>query len=189
MSNKSFEIGSSLSFKPLSSAPSDPRDGEIYYDDNTNQLLVFTAGSFQPFGSGSGSPVVFRSIGTPTGTINGSFNVIVYPTADFDSNSAYNNVTGEYTAPFTGYYFVEAAVRFQGNSTANAQGDIAIYQNGSRVTYGQLQLGTNTVIYSHISIILSCTSGDTISIYGDSNLNSPIYSVGDLNHFSIHKIN
>lgn len=88
---------------------------------------------------------------------------IKYDTVDFDSNSAYNTSTGEYTVPLTGKYYLSA----QAYSSANM--GIGVLINGSPMAKGGGYIGSNTAtINGSGSAFLNLTAGDTVSIFSDT---------------------
>lgn len=107
--------------------------------------------------TGFSSPATFS---TPT--------KIIFSTVNYDTNSAYNNVTGIYTVPVTGKYFIAACIRGS-NNTTNSLDNLYIYINGSLVSIQSdlASLGGGT--YSlQVSDQLNLTAGDQISIFGES---------------------
>jgi hypothetical protein len=122
---------------------------------STGQTLTVVSGVPAWQTPSSTSPVALLVTGTPANaTAN---NPIKYPTVVFDTNSGYSASTGQYTAPTTGYYQVNA---FLSNSAAGAA--VSIYVNGS--LYCNIASNDNNVGAWSGSAVVSATSGQTIDV-------------------------
>jgi hypothetical protein len=107
-------------------------------------------------------PVNFKATGTGSWTTG---NPIILPTVMWDSNSGYNPSTGQYTAPFDGYY----QVGYNGNTTGSSQ-QVQLYVNGT-VPNGQQEiiLNTGTVGAVGASATIRMVKGDILTWVADSN--------------------
>lgn len=94
----------------------------------SGQVLTSNGASALPtWQSASGATVISaRASGTVTGG-SGSAVIIVFPSVDWDTNSAYNSSTGRFTVPTggAGYYHVNTYINASSGAT------IMIYKNGS----------------------------------------------------------
>lgn len=123
--------------------------------------------------------------GQPTGTLSAAFNIITFPTQQYDTNSAYS--AGTYTVPVTGYYRCNAAIYV--NIAANtAAGEIimSLFQNGIEIVQGLNRLGLvnagATINQVTVDGTIFCTAGDTVTFQSFVNgVTSPTYNVGATN--------
>lgn len=60
---------------------------------------------------------VFKIPATPTGTINGGYNAVVWSSASVDTHGGYNSGTGRYTVAVPGYYSIAATLDINGTFT------------------------------------------------------------------------
>lgn len=92
---------------------------------------------------------------------------VVYPTLEIDTNSAYDNGTGFFTAPVTGTYFYTASlVSLSGFSGAN-DWNLSMYKNNTVVTDGDKHATSNsgdTTNSIKISGIVNLVAGDTLNV-------------------------
>ena len=102
--------------------------------------------------------VLARATGAPTGG-SGAASTLIWPTVSFDTHSAYNSSTGEYTAPISGYYRVGAEV----NGT-NAGIVIRAYIDGVLdVDMALTPSGTSAGVVNG-STIVKVTAGQKITV-------------------------
>lgn len=96
--------------------------------------------------------VVARAVGQPSSTTSG--NVIIYGTESFDTHGAYDNTTGRFTAPLSGFY----EVSHQANSTNTYV--TSVYKNAA----SDVLLG---VVFSGVgggSVVVQANAGDILDI-------------------------
>jgi hypothetical protein len=131
-------------------------------------------------GTGITTAPIFSATGTATGTLNTSFNGVVYPTVSFDTTSSYNASTGIYTAPVKGRYVIYGSFSVTGVSiTAGNYVGIAIAQNGNRraLNVGRAAVSTgNGTFTSQVTSIYQLNAGDTVQILSVTNYGTPSYS-------------
>jgi hypothetical protein len=72
--------------------------------------------------------VAMRASGNPASATSG--NPIIFPTADFDTHSAYNTSTGRYTAPVSGFYRVHGLIKSATNNV-----DVSCYVDAAQVIF------------------------------------------------------
>ncbi len=140
-----------------------------------------------------GGSVAMSAVGSPaTGTINGSFNDVIYGTTTFDTTSSYNATTGVYTAPFDGKYHVDCNVIIAGTFALNSSMQLCISKNNSATCsyIGYVRSGgamTSGATSSHVDV--SVAAGDTLrcKILTDATSNSYSSTAG-ANTISIHRI-
>lgn len=131
----------------------------------------------------------------------GATTTIIFDTEDHDNLSGYNPSTGEFTAPKTGNYFVEA-LWYSATQSALADNERLIlyaYVNGSiRRVLAENGSGSNTQVAINGSGIVQLNKGDvlTIRLFQDSastlstiatanNTNLSIHQIPDLSVFSV----
>ncbi len=111
---------------------------------------------------------------TPTGTLNGSFNVTKFGTVTSDTHAGYSTSTGLYTVPVTGYYHIHGVVEITASYTAGQHSDIKIFKNGtggtgvsiaSFVAVGTVTGGIQPITYDGL---VYCSAGDTLGVYAES---------------------
>lgn len=106
--------------------------------------------------------VIARALGNPGSTSAGS--PIIFPTVSYDTNSAYNASTGEFTCPMNGYYMITGAL------LAGAQYGVYIYKNGvldSAIGYAPSASGSTSY-----SGTVQCNIGQTLDIRPDNSTGS-----------------
>lgn len=120
--------------------------------------------------------VISGNVGTPyTGG-----NPMVYDTIVYDSHSAYNTGTGQFTVPETGYYRVAAS--YGGNVSNNSE--MRTFLNGSFVN-GIMSVSLAGGVYPEGSVILFATVGDLLDVRSGASFTT---SVTDYNQLSFEKI-
>ena len=94
---------------------------------------------------------------------------IFFGTELFDTNNNYNTADGRYTAPVTGFYFVNAGISISINGQANTGFGAYIKKNGSdTILYGQQYVNMYSGAYatrSNVSGIVQLTAGDYITAH------------------------
>ena len=131
-------------------------------------------------GTGISSAPIANIGGTCTGTLNTSWNTVIYPTVLFDTTSSYNASTGVYTCPVKGRYVIYASFSVSGGSiTAGQYVGIGISISGGRVAVnvGRAAISSgNGTFTSQVSSIYECNAGDTISIVSRTEYGTPFYA-------------
>ncbi len=125
--------------------------------------------------------------GSVIGTSNGKY---AFATKVFDTHSAYGN-SGIYTVPISGKYLISAALTTAGSTilTGNVFALNAFQNNVQK--FQAWNTGDGFVMNGSVSImgILSCTSGDTLSIQARQTTNgSTALTTAGINYFSINRI-
>lgn len=114
---------------------------------------------------GDGRVVAARVSGDPASATSG--NIIIFPTADFDTHGAYNTTTGRFTCPVSGYYRVSVVAM-----TPTASIGLFVYKNA----VSNVQLGTTETDLGDLtsSTIVQCNAGDILDLRpnGTNNLDS-----------------
>jgi len=130
-------------------------------------------------GTGIATAPICNVGGTCTGTLNTSWNTVVYPTVVYDTTSSYNSSTGVYTVPVTGRYIIYASFSVTGASiTAGNYVGIAIGGSGGRIAanVGRAAVSTgNGAFTNQVSSIAQLTAGATIEINSITNYGTPSY--------------
>jgi hypothetical protein len=144
-----------------------------------NSLTLTTPLAVTSGGTGIASAPILNVGGTCTGTLNTSWNAVIYPTVIYDTTSSYNASTGVYTAPVTGRYVIYASFSVTGSSiTAGNYVGIAIGGSGGRiaVNVGRAAVSTgNGTFTNQVSSITELTAGATIQINSTTNYGTPSY--------------
>ena len=82
---------------------------------------------------------------------------------NYDPNSNFDTTNNRYTAPVTGYYQVNGAVR--NTATAFATGAVAIYVNGSTYAKGETHFYSKAEVRHTVSDVVYATAGQYIELY------------------------
>lgn len=88
-------------------AVASPVAGLFIFNTSTNELNFYTGAAWSALSAGTAS-IASVAYGDAASAADG--NPIIWPTEDFDTDSAYNNATGRFTAPSSGRYRVCAAI-------------------------------------------------------------------------------
>ncbi len=118
---------------------------------------------------------------TPTGTLNGSFNVTKFGTITKDTLGAYSASTGLYTVVVPGTYKVSGQVEITATYTAGQNSLVKIFKNGTGGT--GISLGSYVAVNAVTTTqsipftgLVECVAGDTIGVYALSGGSSISYS-------------
>lgn len=128
MANHSQSIDKSISWRPLSSPPSNPVLSEIYLDSVTSSLLQWDGMSWVGFGGASAPDVkvgLYQTAGTLTYTAT---QPMMWDTILYDSTGSYSLGTGIFTVPISGLYLVTGSVQWISST-------VFLYVNGSAVKF------------------------------------------------------
>lgn len=127
--------------------------------------------------------------GTPTGTLNGSFNTVTYPTLVKDTHGSYSS--GTYTVPSAGVYDIAAQVDIGGTFAANQFAEIAVFINGvQKYAKGEFAGSSSNTELTPAIVVLAVplNAGDLVTIRAVTNCSSPAFNAGTgTNYFSIAK--
>jgi hypothetical protein len=120
--------------------------------------------------------------------IGTSSTLLTYEDIDYDTNGAY--VAGVYTVPETGYYDIKASFLTATQTLGTGQRIlIDIYVNGvSKSTASTMGTGAGNNPYVAIEETLYLTKGQTVSIYGISNVATTMNTGSNFNKFAIFKV-
>lgn len=119
-------------------------------------------------------------------TINGTKSVFIYEDLDYDTHSAYNSLTGEYTTPYSGKYQVNGTTSLQA-STSNTSA--FIYINGVEISEFQARPGTAaTFLSTKVTDVVNLEKGDILEIRANSNTTGSAATQSSRNTFSIARI-
>lgn len=116
------------------------------------------------------NPYMFSAYrSTDVGTADGGLYTVVYDTELFDISNNYNNATGVFTAPVTGYYQISSSAKIVGNTgTAwlwSASTELMV--NGNAVDMSHLYVydqGRFTFYIAKTSNLYLLQAGDTVSV-------------------------
>jgi hypothetical protein len=130
----------------------------------------------------------FYTGGTPTGTLNTSFNVMTLPTKIKDTHAQY--VAGTYTSPVTGSFAIGASADVTATFAINNYVGTAIFVNGAKIAeYLNYAGGSVAEVQSVISLpAYPLNAGDLVTIRVRTNATTPIYTAGTTNWFSIARV-
>lgn len=138
--------GGTTSTSPLQSVASVGTTGQVLTSNGAGALPTFQT-------SGGGSFVGMSAYRSTNVSMTAANTVVVYDTVNYDTNSAYNNSTGVFTAPAAGYYMVTAGTYFDNNPGAISLGDTAspsVLVNGGATAsfnsfFAQTSITSNTL--------------------------------------------
>ncbi len=129
---------------------------------------------------------------TPTGTLNGSSNIIVFGTIASDTHAAYNTSTGLYTVPVAGYYqaraTVETSITYPSAQTLTRMG---VGRNGTVVSWDAYMSYAASSQFSSVSpaAVVFCNAGDTLGFYSLTNGSAPSFTNAQSgSSFSIQRV-
>lgn len=100
-------------------------------------------------------------------TSSGSFQTVVFDTKISDTHGAFNNSTGIYTVPVSGFYRISSTIGFVGNSTGIRTVNALITTPTSAASYNLGNVSNPNATYASLvngSITVSVNAGDTIAI-------------------------
>lgn len=115
----------------------------------------------------------------PTGTINGSDNIVKFGTITKDLTASYNTSTGLYSCPTSGFYRVSAGLEINATYAIGNIASIRIGINGANIKYYSSIVSTLATAQSLspiVSGIVYCNAGDTIGIYSACTGTSPTFT-------------
>lgn len=167
MANKSLSIDKSISWRPLSTAPSDPVLSEIYLDATTHTLLEWNGTAWVPIGGASAPDVKFaitQNVSPWSITADAPMKL---DTLRYDTAGAYDPSTGLFTAPISGLYLLTASIQF------NTSSSVFWYVNGSNIGIAGLKNYLGEVVAAVGDTVAFTTEvplnvGDTLFIGSDT---------------------
>lgn len=167
LSTGSFELW--LNSNDLISLRVDSSASQLYFDSNTGDVTVEKI-------QAPSATVNFRAVGvsSPSAFRSGA-NVIVYGSVEYDTESAYDNTNGKYTAKVPGKYLIGARL-FGSIDTPQDVHALFILKNGSIAANDQQFVpfaGVNAS--SRVSTTVDLKVGDTIEIASGTGGN--VYSI------------
>lgn len=126
------------------------------------------SGNVNVLGADESRVVAMRASGNPASATAG--NVIIFPTADFDTHGLYNTTTGRYTVPLSGTYQVSGYAE-----SATAAINLRIYKNAVADIYvattpSNGDIGFHGIIQANAGDILDLRPDGTIDLLSTSNL-------------------
>jgi hypothetical protein len=121
-----------------------------------------------------------------------TYETVIFGTEDEDSESAYDNTTGIFTAPYDGVYTVSCGVAFAGiSSNGGTTQALAIYKNGAIVVQDEEEhdvVNTTGPYPVSVTYSLSLVSTDTVTcraFQGATNPTEALTSTLTQNYISI----
>lgn len=133
--------------------------------------------------------VVAATLGTGTGTLSGSDNVVKFTATVFDTHAAYSASTGLYTCPVSGYYEIASNLDIQITSASGKYLNVSVYKSGvSAYSRENPQPGTTTNLVGSINTIIQCNAGDTLGIYSNTNGASGSFTAGTAPYYNFLSI-
>lgn len=157
---------------------------------NASNLPIATAVTGVLLEANGGSAVTSLpnfSASQSTTSITGSDTTVIFTNVEYDTASAYNVGTGQYTIPQKGKYAVNAILDYN-NATIGATGiqQLFLYVNGSSYASIDKTLWSSVTIglVNHGYIELACNASDVLTIRANNNTTTTLNSsVG--NKFSV----
>lgn len=107
-------------------------------------------------------------------SLSGTLATVVYATEDYDTNSAYNNATGNFTPPTNGKYQINASIRVSGTIGLNDTLIIEIQKNSAVISRKTAYLAAAITDASvEVSDILNLITSDLIRIQVSTTMTTP----------------
>lgn len=150
----------------------------------SGQVLTSNGASALPTWQGAAATTTIAMLAqaVPTGTITAStLSDAIIGTVIFDTNSAYNNATGVYTIPTTGYYRIDASLNVEGTTAAGKFCIIQLTKNTSTILARSLVwcVSTEGEAFPQLHITASFTATDTLRLQILTNITSPTFAGGN----------
>jgi len=186
---------STIDMIPLSTSPSSPQTGTIYFDNTSKSLNVYNGTKWSEM---SRDPVVARAYLSSDKTISNTTETKVnFDSESFDPTNSFSD--GKFTAPVDGYYQISATLCTRLNINTTNYTVSIMKKNGSEIGRGTIyapttnstgNLKNNTTT---VNDIVYLSTGDYIEIYlyGFTNSNPPnitLYGGTSLTYISINLI-
>lgn len=117
-------------------------------------------------GTGTSSVPAFlaytsSSLSSVTG--DGTNYTVLYNATSFDTASAYNAGTGQYTVPITGNYYIVCGLLLTGLASGHTSGTVQI--NTNYINFGNpFAVSTSNQLMINASLMLSLTATNTIDV-------------------------
>lgn len=111
-----------------------------------------------------------------------------FTTVDFDSNSAFNATTGEYTVPVSGKYRVSGAISFDANAVGQRR--VVLRKNGTTFALVAGFDGSAITCNRYVTKTVNCVATDilTLHVYQGSGGSLNTLADAEFNNFSIEMI-
>jgi hypothetical protein len=122
----------------------------------------------------------FKSYTTaPGGTVNGSYNNVIFATTDGNTHGAYNTSTGDFTCPVSGQYLGTGGIGINASFTSGQQVIIRFGNTTTGVHYYGAYTATGSVTTTpdvRTSGIVDCKAGEVLAFQAYSSASTPTYS-------------
>lgn len=157
-----------------------------------NHLSIFKVPTVGASGN-AGEKVIMQATQNSGQTINTTRTKVVYNTLVNDTHAAYNTSTGNFTAPVSGYYHINASVYWQSRTYTNNENYLMINLTnsvGNEIKAQQMFMATGTnSVNQNISADIYLAKGEIVNIVGISQGSSnSLVPNGVYNWLSIHLI-
>ena len=120
-----------------------------------------------------------------------TYTTVVYEDIDFDTHGSYNNTSGVYTAPVSGYFKVDASIWIT-LSAGNGSGVLSIFKNASQYNEGDASVTISNELSQAHSALVQLNKGDTLEIKlfhtSPDGLSKTLQTNSLRNYFSIARI-
>jgi hypothetical protein len=138
-----------------------------------------------------GRDVVFHASGTPTGTVNGSYNTLTYPTVSKNTVSM-SYSSGVLTILESGFYDLSAGVRYNKNTWGAAEScEVAVYKNSSTQLGSGLERAwatVNTGLTPQVTLPgVYLSAGETVEVKGAATTGATLSSSETAAYFYVAK--
>ncbi len=122
--------------------------------------------------------VAMSTYATPTGTPGGSATIVNFGAATLDNFSAWNGST-TYTIPVTGIYEASATIANSGTAAINATAQIELRKNNVAFAVDAPKSDASASrVSTRITGQASFNAGDTITVFYQTSLASPVFLAG-----------
>jgi hypothetical protein len=145
--------------------------GQIAYETDTDQLVVFDGATWQPFASTAGIPVFLGTASVNTTVPTAVWTSIALNTEVVDTHGGHSTVTNNsrYTAQVSGVYICSGVMYWQGGTGGSVRAAI-LAVNGVNLGYTQFNVGgLDGVSVQACPVPLLLTAGDYVELRGYQN--------------------
>lgn len=160
-----------LGLVPRSSDPASPVNGDLQFSDGTARatgLWQYVSGAWAQFSGGTAKrTLMVRSTTNAGQNISSGGSVVIFEDETKDTSNAYNPATGNFTAPWTGFFVVAVNIKFTNTSwtaTNSAAFDIVVAGSSVYRHVFKIQANYSDTLAVVGSAVVYLTSGQAMNI-------------------------